>query len=311
MGIVVDPAQVHPPRPGRDWIIATIANRQYGIVTRSQLLAAGVGPGAIATRIRRYGLHRLHRGVYVVGHTALVPGAREMAAVLACGPGAVLSHRSAAALWCLVERDPPLLDVTAPRASRARPGLRTHRSRSLAAEDVQTRFGIPITTPSRTLLDLAEVASEPELERALDEALVQRLTDHRSVASVLGRCRGKHGTGRLKALLERDEEPALTRSEAEERFLALVRAAHLPAPEVNVGLHAYTVDFLWRNSRVVVEIDGYRFHSSRAAFERDRLRDARLGAVGFRVTRPTWRQLVEQPHAVVARLAQALQAAPA
>jgi very-short-patch-repair endonuclease len=172
-----------------------------------------------------------------------------------------------------------------------------------------THRGIPVTSPARTLLDLAAVAPSHDLERAFDEALTQRLTTTASLTAAVERAQGHHGAGRVRALLARSEEPALTRSEAERRFLALVREARLPAPMVNAHVAGYLVDFLWRDSRLIVEIDGYRFHSSRAAFERDRLRDAELNAAGFRVVRVTWRQLVEEPVAVIARLARALEPA--
>jgi very-short-patch-repair endonuclease len=290
-------------------MIATIAERQYGVVSTQQLLAAGISHKAIATRVRRHGLHRLHRGVYAVGHTALVLLAREMAAVLACGEGAVVSHRSAAALWGLLPPDDGPIDVTVTRSGRSRPGLRVHRSRTLDPSDVRVIHGIPVTSPTRTMLDMAETTPERELERALDEALVQKLTSHDTLVAAVDGAAGRRGASRVRTLLDRQDEPALTRSEAEERCLELIRKAALEAPEVNVQVGRHTVDFLWRDRRLVVEIDGYRFHSSRKSFERDRLRDAELAARGYRVIRITWRQLIEEPYAVVARLSLALAAA--
>jgi very-short-patch-repair endonuclease len=299
VGPVVDAAR-------RDRTIAQLATAQYGVVSRAQLLAAGISAGAIDTRLRAHRLHAIHRGVYVVGHTALVPLARELAAVLACGPGAALSHRSAAWLWQLLEAEDGPIDVTVPRSNRRRPGLRVHRSRVLGREDVRTVRRIPVTAPARTLLDLAEVARDRELERAVDESIVRGLTSRAALAAALERANGHRGKGKLRGLLARGEEPAFTRSQAEERFLALIRSAGLPAPQVNVQVAGHLVDFVWRDRCVVVEIDGYRFHSSRAAFERDRLRDAKLSASGVRVIRITWRQLSEEPFAVVARLAAVL-----
>lgn len=308
VGLIVDVELVSVPEAGRDWTIAAIAERQYGVVSRAQLLAAGIGTGAIATRIRRHRLHPLHRGVYAVGHTALPPLAREMAAVLACWPGAVISHRSAGgAIWQLLEPVHDLIDLTVSRTSpRSRPGLRVHRSQRLGAEDVTIVRGVPVTSPARTLVDLAEAASDRDLERAFDEATTRRLVTTASITAAVERLSGRRGTGRLSALLERDTEPAHTRSEAEERLLALVREAGLPAPEVNALVARHTVDFLWRERRLIVEVDGYRFHSSRSAFERDRVRDAELIAAGFRVVRITWRHLTEQPLTIIARLAQGL-----
>jgi very-short-patch-repair endonuclease len=306
VGVVVDVRELRPPGPGRDWLIAALASRQYGVVSTRQLRAAGIGPGAIASRIRRHRLHRLHRGVYAVGHTALAPLAREMAAVLACGEGAAISHRSAAVLWELAQPSDGPMDVTVPRGGRSRPGLRIHRGRSVGPRDVRTLRGIPVTSPARTLIDFAEVAPGRELERAVDEALVRRLSTRRALVAAVRRLNGHRGAARLRKLVEREEPPAMTRSEAEERFLGLTRAAEIEAPQVNVRLHGHLVDFVWLRSALVVEVDGYRFHSSRAAFERDRRRDAELGAAGYRVIRVTWEQLREEPYCVVRRLAQAL-----
>jgi very-short-patch-repair endonuclease len=287
-------------------MIATLATMQYGVVSRKQLLAAGIGPGAIETRLKRHQLHPLHRGVYAVGHTALVPLAREMAAVLACGPEAVLSHRTAAWIWRILELAGELVEVTVTRSNRRRPGLIVHRSRSLRPADTQMHRGLPVTSLARTLLDFAEAATARELERAFDEAITQRLTTYPALAAAVRQANGHHGARAVRDLLARSEEPAITRSEAEERFLSLTREACLPAPEVNAQVGSHLVDFLWRECRLVVEVDGYRFHSSRTAFERDRRRDADLSAAGYRVLRFTWRQLVEEPVAVIARLAQAL-----
>lgn len=308
VGLVVDVAAVRLAGPQKDGTIAAIAERQYGVVSRAQLLAAGIGPGAIATRMGRQRLHPLHRGVYAVGHRALPPLACEMAAVLACWPGALVSHGSAAAsIWRLIERRDEIVDVTVPRAyRRRRPGLRIHRSQLLEVEDVSVMRGIPVTSPARTIVDLAESAPDRDLERAFDEAITRRLATTASIVAAVQRMNGRRGTRRLKALLDRNEEPAFTRSEAEERFLTLVRDAGFPHPAVNQPIGRHTVDFVWRDRRLIVEIDGFRFHSTRTAFERDRVRDAELTAAGFRVIRITWRQLEVEPLAIVARVAQAL-----
>lgn len=164
---------------GRDHVIAAIAEAQLGVIARAQLVDAGVRPGAIQARLRRSQLHRLHRGVYAVGHTALVPPARELSALLACGAGAVVSHRSAARLWrMLAEEHETPVDVTLPRgAGRTRAGILVHRTRHLERADVRVIEGIPLTSPARTLLDLAEVAEDRELESAYGEAVVRRLTN--------------------------------------------------------------------------------------------------------------------------------------
>jgi very-short-patch-repair endonuclease len=276
------------------------------VVSRAQLLAAGVSASAIETRLRAGRLHPLHRGVYGVGHTALAPLAEEMAAVLACGPGAAVSHRAAAVIQGMLDRRGALIDVTVGRSNRQRPGLRVHRSRILTPEDVRLYKAIPVTTPTRTLLDLAETEPARDLERAYDEAITQRLTTRSSLAAAVRHARGRRGAPGLRALLARNEEPSLTRSEAEEHCLALIRQAGLPTPLVNAPAAGHRVDFLWPGESLVLEVDGYRFHSSRAAFERDRRRDSELQAAGLRVMRVTWRQLTNEPLAVAARLARGL-----
>jgi hypothetical protein len=232
----------------KDRLIGDLAARQFGIVARKQLLAMGIGAGAIETRLRRHYLHPLHRGVYAVGHLALVPLAREMAAVLACGHDAAISHRSAAVVWHLLPAsDDAEIDVTVPaRGQRCRPGLRIHGSTRLSLQDIQHLRGLPVTAPWRTLVDLADTATDRELERATHEAITRRLINARRLRAELDRYRGRRGVGRLNKLLEDDGPSTVTRSEAEERFLALVRSAGLPTPEMNVLVHGHEVDFLWR-----------------------------------------------------------------
>ena len=213
-------------------------------------------------------------------------------------------------MWGILEfeeGDRRPVDVTVPRgAGRSRPGLVIHRTRHLVRADVRFVEGIPLTSPARTLLDMAEGLDDRELECAYGEALVRRLTNEGALRDLVRACPGRRGGGRLRNLIDAQAGPALTRSEAEERFLALVRAAGFPPPEVNIRVRGHLVDFLWTAERVVVEVDGYRFHSSRMAFERDRIRDAELEEAGLWVIRVTWRQLVEQPFELTARLARAL-----
>jgi very-short-patch-repair endonuclease len=286
----------------RDAALALFAGRQQGHVTRAQALAAGMGPGAFQGRVDRGYLHRVHRGVYRVGHTAPLEFDREMAAVLACGTRTVSSHASAAYLWALGPRPEGDVHVTGPD-HRNRRGVRLHRS-PVAPSDVVRRHGVPVTKPARTLVDFAASTAPLLLERAVEDALRRRLVTRRELELELARRRP--GSGPLGKLLAREEGPALTRSEAERRFVALVRSAGLPAPEHNVPVEGIEVDLLWREQGLVVEVDGFAYHSGRAAFERDRVRDSRLVASGIRVMRVTWRQIVHEPLAVVAGLAQAL-----
>ena len=175
--------------------------------------------------------------------------------------------------------------------------------------DSRRRHGLELTAPARTLTDLAATHDARQLERAYEQARVLGLVRSREMRAALDRLAGRRGARTLRIVLDADEGPALTRSEAERRMLELVRAARLPAPEANVRLRGYEVDLLWRSQRLVVEIDGFAFHGSREAFERDRRRDADLQAHGMRVLRVTWRQLQAEPASLIARLAQALVAA--
>ncbi len=247
------------------------------------------------------------RGVYVVGAGVLIPLALETAVLLACAPRALLSHRSAAAAWGILVARPGVVDVTVGgRDPGRRPGVRTHVVAAIDARDVTTRHGLPLTSPARTLVDLAAVLAPRDLSRAYDEALVQRLTNTRAVTAALARRPRGRGAPTLRRLLEAERSVGLTRSEAERRLLELIEAAGLPRPETNVRVHGHEVDVLWRAQRLVIEVDGYRFHSTRAAFERDRRRDARLQVTGLRVVRVTWRRLVDEPHGVVADLVRLL-----
>ena len=286
-----------------------LAARQHGVVTRAQLRGAGFTNRAIDRRLESGRLHRVHRGVYLAGHVVTPQHAREMSAVLAVAPNAVLSHRSAAWLWQLLPYParPPSVDVTVwGRNAGRKPGIRIHRVLALGPGETRTCQRIPTTTPARTLIDLACQVSARELEQAMAQAQTRGLTSRRHLLALLARHPGRRGTAALRALLNGGSAAVLTRSEAEERFLALVRKAQLPAPDVNVGLAGYEVDFLWREERLIVEVDGFAFHSSRAAFERDRLRDAELQAQGFRIIRVTWRQIVDHPEAMLVRIARTL-----
>jgi very-short-patch-repair endonuclease len=228
-----------------------------------------------------------------------------MAAVLACGDDALLSHVSAAAMWGLTRPRGGDIDVTlVGRTVHRRQGIAVHRARSLRRDERAARQGIPVTSPARTLLDLATTLPARDLGRAAEEAQVQRLLTPHQLHSYLARSSNRRGVRALRAATRHD--PAFTRSEAERRLLELIRAAELPEPQANVRIRDHEVDFLWRRHGLVVEVDGYAYHSTRAAFERDRRRDADLEAAGMRVHRVTWRQISHEPEALVARLAVAL-----
>ncbi len=284
--------------------IARLAARQHGVVTVLQLLAIGLTRKAIRHRVATGRLHPVHRGVYLVGHAVMPPLAAETAAILASGDGTDLSHHSAAALWILRPASPAEVFVTvAGRNPGRRPGVHVHRVRYLDPADRTRRHGLPVTTPARTVLDLAAVSSPREAERAYGEAWTRRLLTDAHLLDAVGRAPRHRGARAVRTILEAQEEPPMTQREAEDRMLALVRQADLHGFETQRPVQGHTVDFLWRDQRVVVEVDGYRYHSDRRRFESDRRRDANLQAHGYAVLRVTWRQLRREPLFVAARLA--------
>ena len=288
-----------------DRAIAAVAAGQFGVVTYRQLEACGLRRGAIQGRVEAERLQRLWRGVYAFGHSELRLEGRLLGAVLACGPGAVLSHRSAAVRWGILRTNRASIDVTVGTRSgrRRQPGIDLHCVRRLDQTDVTTLSGMPITTVARTLVDLCAVLPDRMVERALEQSYVLQLVEPRTIENALTRVPGRK-TAALRRLLARETAtPTLTRSELEEAFLALCRRGGLPDPEVNVQLHGYEVDFLWRKQRRVVEVDGYAFHSMRGAFERDRRKDVDLELAGFPVTRFTHHQVMREPDATLRRTA--------
>lgn len=290
-----------------DPILAGIASRQHGLVTLEQLKRAGLGPGAIAHRVGRGRLHRVHRGVYLLGHSVPPLFAVEMAAVLAVGGGAALSHRSAAALWSMCPCLDDHVEVSVTGSDRrSRPGVLVHQVGRLEPRDLTRRHGVPITTPVRTLIDLGEVLGARDLERAYAEAVARRRVTHRLMRGAIRRDPTKPGAPAFHRLLEQEHEPAHTRSDLEDLLLGIVRTARLPEPRTNVWIGRFNVDAYWPASCLVVEVDSRTFHSSPAAFENDRARDATLAARGITVIRVTWRQIEEEAAVVVARIAQAL-----
>ena len=269
-------------RANPDWLVARIAARQHGVVSFQQLIAAGLDPSGIWRRVRAGRLHRIHRGVYAVAHRNLTHQGWWMAAVLACGQGAVLSHRSAAMHWGLLNPTNGPVDVTIPTRGgrRRRQGIRVHRSTCLTPKAATIRQGIPTTTPARTILDLRRVVDRPTLEAAIAQAEIRRLP--------------------IPALHGIHHAP--TRSELERRFLRLCRRHGLPKPEVNVRVGPYEVDFLWRDRRLIVETDGWETHGTRSAFEADRARDVELKSLRYEVVRVTYWQVAQDPAHVAAVL---------
>lgn len=280
-------------------MIAGVAERQHGVIALRQLAALGAGRGAINHRVWSGRLRPIYRGVYGVGHRVLSREGHWMAAVLATGTGAVLSHRSAAALWELRPTARARVEITTRRALHARSGIQPHRA-VLAPDEITTTRGIPTTTPARTLLDLAAVLPEQAVRRAVNEAEVLRLAD----ATALHDLKARHPRHRGISKLHEDHHiPALTRSELEARFITFLDEAVLPRPIVNTLIEGMEVDFAWPAHSLIAELDGFAFHATRRAFEQDRARDRRLQARGWRVVRITWRQLHVEPQQLAGELA--------
>ena len=288
--------------PSGDVALARLAATQHGVVATRQLKEWGFSMRSIRRRVDKARLHRLHRGVYAVGHIKISLKGRWMAAVLACGPEAVLSHHSAAALWELRNAPGGKIDVTAPGRRRIA-GIRCHTARTLDPRDRTTIDGIPVTSCNRTLLDLAELLSPQRLRSTLEAVQRRDLLDVKALRALLARSPGRRGVTRLRAALAQlhDEAPFI-QSELERRFLELIRAAGLPEPQCNVVVAGELVDFYWPAHRLVVEVDGYRFHKTRRSFEEDRRRDARLQIAEIRVVRVTHERITREADALLADL---------
>lgn len=291
--------------------IAALAARQYGVVSRAQLAALGLGTGAIKHRIGLGRLHPLYRGVYAVGHRSLQREAWWMAAVLAAGPDAVLSHRSAAALWGIRDTRRAVVEVTAPRKLKARAALEAHRV-TLAADEVTVEDGISVTTPARTLFDLAAVVTPAQLEAAFNEAEYRRLTSPVSLDALLARYPRRRGNAAVRRILDnhRRNGETRTRSELERIFLSLLDAHDLPRPRINRNTDHGELDAAWPEHQLSVEVDGFAAHGPRKAFEDDRARDRALVVAGWRVIRLTWRQLETDADTLGAQLSALLGAIP-
>lgn len=300
----------------RDWneresAIGLRAARQHTLVTHEQLIALGVSSRTIQNALARKRLYPRHRGVYsIVAPLAMPPLAREHGAVLACGPAAYLSHHSAAAVWGIRPPERPGTDVTVTvvgrDAGRRRAGIVVRRTVALDRRDTRVRQGVPIVSAGRALLDIAPDVPERDAERAFDEALIRNLATFNAFKAMLGRYPGRPGARILSELADPGRHGTVTRSEAEERMLTLLRKGRIRLPEVNAKVGRYKADFYWRTEGVIVEVDGYRYHRGRWAFERDHQRDAEHQSMGLLVIRITWRQLMREPEAVLVLIAQAL-----
>ena len=286
-----------------DRLILAVAARQHGAIVWEQLTDLGLGRGGIEHRVKRGFLRALQRRVHLCGRQEPDLLARTLAAVLVCGERAVGSHAAAAAMWGIRPAPTGPVDVTI-LAGRARhAGIRAHTTGSLALGDIRTLHGIPVTSPARTVLDIAADLPSRDVAAAMEQAQIKRLVTKRDVEATLDRAPRRPGGPVVRGLVA---EPAFTRSEAERLLVKLLRAAKLPRPAFNATAERFEVDAVWRIERVVLEFDSHAFHATRAAFERDRRRDAVLTRAGYLVLRTTWTELTTEPHALIARIAEAL-----
>jgi very-short-patch-repair endonuclease len=291
-------------------VIERLARPQHGVVSRQQLLAAGFTDAMIRSLVAAGRLTRVHQGVYALCDPSLIPLAAESAALLAAGPRAVLSHRTAAAMWSLTVGRPSEVEITIVVSHpRARAGVHMHRIRHLDRRDTTTKDRLRITTPARTIIDFAGEAPPASVEAALTEGRALNLiTDHNLTAALDRAPRRHRGAAYLRALTQRQVGRVVTRSQRERKLLALLEAAGLPKPLVNHRLNGYVPDFYWPEHRLILEFDGFRTHGSRRKFESDRRRDQIYAAAGIVTLRATWLQLEREPVALVVRVGQAMAA---
>lgn len=282
-----------------------LAVEEWGVLSLDELAACGLSRKAVQRRARRGWLHRLHRGVYAVGHPNPPLEGLWLAAVKACGPWAWLSHYSASAHWEYVEWDDRAIEVCVPApGARLRPGLRVHRTEALDPRDFMRHRGIPVTSPARTLLDLAAVVRPPQLRTAVRRALSLRRVGLRQLAEVSARLPHRRGAAALARIIAEGPEP--TRSELEDVVLDLILDAGFERPEVNTPLRLdgrlVIPDFRWPTQRLIVEADSRTWHDNRIAREDDAERQALLEAHGERLVRVTWHQATSQRAETIARL---------
>jgi hypothetical protein len=295
--------------PPRDVAISSLADRQHGVVARAQLLALGLERRAIRRRLAAGRLHPIHRGVYAVGHTVLSRWGWSMAAVLAGGEGAVLSHRSAASLWALRRGSAARIDITVPFTSgvRGTQAITVHRARAPIESTVED--GIPVTTVARTLADLAEVVPRRALEKALETAEAHRKLDVAEIDAVAAAHPGRLGPALVRKLVRGHDVESTTRGSLEDAFLELCETHGIPRPAVNARIGPYEVDFCWPAARLIVETDSWRHHGTRAAFRRDAAKAAALTAMGWRVVRVVDEQIAHDALATAERILELLDAA--
>ncbi len=288
----------------RDQVIAELALRQRAVVAHWQLIEIGLGAQAIQRRLRDGRLHRLHRGVYAVGHLVVPAKGHALAAAFAYGPGALVSHRSASWLWDLSTDSRTLVDVTGEAKRSSRKGIRYHHAQRLHPDDVAEIDNIPVTGLARTFVDLAAVVPKRTLVYALEQAEALRTFDLRAIEACIARNHGRRGVKRLRLAMREIEPEAQHAHEGLERLIAFCRRRGLEMPAMNAVVQGFTVDALWADRKLIVELDSWAHHKDHRAFEEDRRRDAILGFAGYRILRVTKRLLTEDPGGLAALLSE-------
>jgi hypothetical protein len=293
------------PERRTDRDLAALAARQHGVVSSRQLLELGYSRSATKRAVTRFRLHRVHRGVYAVGHARLTRYGHCLAAVLACAPQAVASHSTAAWLWGIAS-PATTIHITAPTRRHTRRGLRIHYAQ-LTENDRDVSDEIPVTSVARTLLDLAGMVSSEQIQRVVDRAEALGLFDLRAVDDLFERVTRHPAAGRLQRALALYRPTPFTRSRFELRFLERVREAGLPAPSMNFNVAGFELDAYWPAERFAVELDVYETHGRPRAFESDRLRQEDLKLAGVEMTRVTAHRLDREPDEVMRRLGMLLE----
>jgi very-short-patch-repair endonuclease len=292
----------------RDRAVTRIASGQRTLVTTDQLSACGLGKDAVAHRVQSGRLHLVFHTVYSVGSGVLPPFALELAALLACGQGSFISHRSAAFVWGLRKNPPAQAEVSVVgRECRSRAGMRVHRIQRIDRAELRRHEGLWISSPARAVLEVAATATMDELADLVDNGVADRLLTPRELKAVLARNRGRRGAARLAEVLGDESAMVISRSRAEKAFVKLIRDARLPFPEVNQSLGRYVPDFMWREERLIVELDSYGFHGGPGSFHNDHEKDLFYRDEGFDVLRPTRNHVVHQPARVLVSVVRALE----
>jgi very-short-patch-repair endonuclease len=298
------------PAVARDLVVSRITALQKTLITTEQLVSCGLSDDAVAYRLKAGRFHVVFRGVYTVGSGVLPPLALELAALLACGERTLISHRSAAFVWGLQKVAPTEVEVSVvDRCCKSRKGLRVHRIKAIDERDLRRHEGLWISSPARAVLEVAADGSANEVVDLIDAGVAGRLLTPAALKAVLKRNPGRRGAARLAAVLGDDSARGIARSRAERAFRKLIRDAGLPAPLVNQPLGPYVPDFMWREQRLIVEIDSYGFHGGPGGFQTDHEKDLVYRDAGFDVLRPTRNHVVHEPARVLVRVVRALERA--